>query len=250
MTKTARSASGIRLATFNLRHGAPADRYRGDPDKVAEACAGLNADILALQEVDQGTLRSKRADLAALAAEAAGMEVVFSKTMRIFGGSYGNALLVRGEIADVEPLMLMGGHRHRIRFGKRRIWLGHELRGAIIATAHTAIGSIAVAATHLAVERNVARTQLHHIVSELAQRDAPQVLLGDLNLSGEQLLAEPALADMKLVGGPATFPADSPKRRIDHIAVFGLTVQTVTTHQFPISDHRALIADVTLSTPS
>ena len=43
----------MRLATFNLLHGrSPADGVV-DPDRLVAAVASLDADVLALQEVDQ-----------------------------------------------------------------------------------------------------------------------------------------------------------------------------------------------------
>jgi endonuclease/exonuclease/phosphatase family metal-dependent hydrolase len=60
----------VRLATFNVLHGrAPADG-RVDLDRFASAVATLDADVLALQEVDRSQSRSGSADLTALAAEA------------------------------------------------------------------------------------------------------------------------------------------------------------------------------------
>ena len=123
---------GVRLATFNIRHGAPSRGYKGEPERVAAACASLAADVLALQEVDRGLARSGRADLAQVAADAAGMEVVFAQTMPLRGGQYGNALLVRGEIEDVEIVRLPGGYR---------FWVRREPRNAIVATARLSMTS-------------------------------------------------------------------------------------------------------------
>ena len=60
----------MRLATFNILSGrAPADD-RVDPDRFAAVVRELDADVLALQEVDRGQARSGYADLTAVAAEA------------------------------------------------------------------------------------------------------------------------------------------------------------------------------------
>jgi endonuclease/exonuclease/phosphatase family metal-dependent hydrolase len=62
----------MRVATFNILHGRnPADDLV-DVDTFAGAIAGLEADVLALQEVDRNQPRSHGADLTAVAAEAMG----------------------------------------------------------------------------------------------------------------------------------------------------------------------------------
>ena len=57
------TAATLRVATFNLKHGATAAGYIGNPALVAAACAELDADILALQEVDRHIWRSRFSDL-------------------------------------------------------------------------------------------------------------------------------------------------------------------------------------------
>ena len=62
----------MRLATFNILHGRnPADD-RVDVDRFASAVKSLDADVLALQEVDREQPRSHHTDLTAVAAEAMG----------------------------------------------------------------------------------------------------------------------------------------------------------------------------------
>ena len=62
----------MRLVTWNVLHGCSPDDGRVDLDRFAAAVRSLDADVLALQEVDLGQARSQGADLAAVAAEAMG----------------------------------------------------------------------------------------------------------------------------------------------------------------------------------
>jgi endonuclease/exonuclease/phosphatase family metal-dependent hydrolase len=240
----------LRLVTFNIKHGAPARDYEGDPDAVAEACAALEADVLALQEVDDGIPRSGRADLAARAAQACGMQMVFAPAIRIGGGRYGNALLVRGDIEATEVLGLNGARWLQGRRGGGRIFpIGREPRNAIIATVRVGERRLAVAATHLATQRDVSQKQLSQAVAKLQTKPQPWVLLGDLNRTAQEVGSEPLLESMELIKGPATFPSWKPRTRIDHIAIRGLTllpdsVRVVRSPQ--VSDHLALVADVEL----
>ncbi|MFP3714253.1 endonuclease/exonuclease/phosphatase family protein [Puerhibacterium sp. TATVAM-FAB25] len=61
----------IRLVTFNVQHGR-GDDGATDADRLARAVAALDADVVALQEVDRGQARSGGADLARAVAEAVG----------------------------------------------------------------------------------------------------------------------------------------------------------------------------------
>jgi endonuclease/exonuclease/phosphatase family metal-dependent hydrolase len=231
----------VRLATFNIRHGAPSRGWRGDADRVAAACAALAADVLALQEVDRGIPRSGRADLARVAADAAGMEMVFAQTMAFRGGQYGNALLVRGEIEDVEVVRLSGGYR---------FWVRREPRNAIVATARLADDdhagvTVSVGATHLSTQRWASRGQLTEVAKALTARPQPHVLMGDLNRTNVEVAGHPATRLIGFVdGAEPTFPSVKPVLRIDHIALNGLIVEAVNAVRFPVSDHLALVADV------
>lgn len=228
----------MRVATFNLKHGAQPDTYRGNPEKVVAACKELReehgADIIALQEVDKRVIRSGWADLAALAAKATGMEYKFARTMWFRGGQYGNALLVNGSISDVEIENLNGGRRFRYL---------PDSRNAILATVNVGETEYSVAATHLSTERTVAREQLSQVVGKLALRPLPQILMGDMNLGRYDTLSS-LPRDMEITDGPPTFPANHPHRKIDHIAVQGLSIQKVDAVRLPVSDHWALVAEI------
>lgn len=238
----------MRLATFNIKHGATAKGYRGDPEAVAEACADLRADVLALQEVDKGVPRSGSADLAAMAADAADMSVVFAPTMRLQGGQYGNALLVRGEIDAVEVVRLKGGRWLQGRRGGGRIFpLGREPRNAIVATALVGGRRLSVAVTHLATQPDVNRRQLPQAVAPLQDRPQPWVLMGDLNMTTDAVRSEPLLRSMDLLPAPVTFPSWRPRKTVDHIATKGLVVgdgRMRVVRSPRVSDHLALVADV------
>ena len=83
----------LRIATFNIKHGAQADG-RVDHPALIRTCADLDADLLGLQEVDSGRLRSSFRNQAALVARRLGYEIVYGTVVRHgVMGRYGNALL-------------------------------------------------------------------------------------------------------------------------------------------------------------
>src|SRR5207237_1261890 len=61
-----------RLATFNVLHGRALAEGRVSNQKLAEACAALDADVLCLQEIDRNQARSGSVDQIALVAAATG----------------------------------------------------------------------------------------------------------------------------------------------------------------------------------
>ena len=218
----------MRVATFNIQHGrTPA----GDVDVglVATVVAGLEADIVALQEVDVGVTRSGRVDEAAEIARAAGMTVRFGAASRVgWRGRYGNALLAREPIVDVEVVRLP----RLVRRGERR--------SALIAR----LGTVSVAVTHLSVWPPDTWVQLAAVVELLGRRPEPRVLLGDLNLPPAHVVSRVRAAGLTLAGGQPSFPASQPFTRIDHIAVGGLRIGAVTVVLAPVSDHRAGVAEL------
>lgn len=234
----------LRLATFNIKHGAPADKYRAKPQLVGEACAQLEADILALQEVDNNTFRVNRNDLTAQAAKATGMNAVFAKTMQFYAGSYGNALLVRGDIQDVE-IVALGGSK-RFKLARQHIKFGYEPRNALVATARINNQDISVGATHLTTEPGLQKQQLFQVLQRLYERPAPRVLLGDLNMTHRQIAAAGLLSAMDFVRAKPTFPVHEPRKQIDHIALDGLRHVHNQTHHMAVSDHLSLTVDAVL----
>jgi endonuclease/exonuclease/phosphatase family metal-dependent hydrolase len=232
----------LRVVTFNIRHAAPKDSYPGLPDRLAEACASLDADILALQEVDVGVPRSRKADLAKIAAEAAGMTYVFAKARKhAYRGQYGNALLVRGRITEVDVVRLAGDHRHTVRLGPLVLKPFREPRNAIIATAVIGDVRISVGAGHFAADPGARHAQLTTAAARLGQRPTPRILLGDFNVPWRRAAEwlHPyglTLAEAHLDPGLRT--------GIDHVAVDGLSVAHAQTRWLPISDHPAKIVEL------
>ncbi len=229
----------MRLATYNIRHGRVTGGHWRGTGRLVRSCAELEADILALQELDVRSIRSGFAHQPRRIARALGAEWEFSATRHIAGAPYGIALLVRGSLTDVEVLELPGG-------------VADEPRRAIVATVTIAggdggssRGTLAVAATHLTLHRADAEVQLAHVAAALSWRGpGPRVLLGDLNLGVEAVRPIVEAAALELVATGPTFPAEAPTKCIDHIAVAGLAVVDATVLATGISDHRAVVATV------
>lgn len=228
----------MRLVTFNIHHGTVASQGPVDPRRLADVCRAFEADILALEEVDQGTERAGRADLAAVVAAECGMDHVFGASHRIPGGRYGNALLVRGRIERSSVKRLPRVPRWRV-FQERRTML----RAEVVVHARR----ISVVVTHLAVAEEVNGAQLDRLLQRSARQREPRVVLGDLNRELERVAPVARTAGLHCVPHGSTQPVVRPRKIIDHVLVSpGFVVRSVEVRATEMSDHLALIVDVDL----
>ncbi|SES40037.1 Metal-dependent hydrolase, endonuclease/exonuclease/phosphatase family [Pedococcus cremeus] len=255
----------MRFATFNILNGrVPTDQHV-TLDGLTESVKRLDADVLALQEVDHNQHRSENADLTAIAAEAMG--AVEHRFVAALSGShgatgatwvaatgeehpdaaaYGIALLSRWpvhgwQVVRLPPVPLPVP----MRFGGRlRPYLVRdEPRVAVVATIETPCGVVTVVNTHLSFLRWWNGRQLRRVVASLVERSGPVVLMGDLNMGPEQAVR---LTGLQPAASALTFPVHEPTEQLDHILVGGgLVASGGEAMALPISDHRALTADLT-----
>ncbi|WP_188944935.1 endonuclease/exonuclease/phosphatase family protein [Nakamurella endophytica] len=252
----------MRLATFNILHGrSPADD-RVDLHRLAEAVRELDADVLALQEVDRDQPRSHLADLTAVAAEAMG--AVAHRFVAAISGTpgatwmaatgreqpgtaaYGIALLSRypadswqvvrlPRIPVTVPVYL--------RTPRKVILVKEEPRSVVVGRLRTPFGPVVVANTHLSFVPGWGRLQLSRLRRDLAAFTEPVVLMGDLNMPAPR---PAAITGWTSLGAAPTFPVESPDRQLDHILLRGSlgAVTGVRAPALALSDHRALVVDV------
>lgn len=226
----------VRIVTFNVHHGTVAKAGPVDPERLGAVCAAFDADVIGLQEVDLGTYRTGRADLAAVVARGCGMDHAFGAARRFPGGWYGNALLVRGELRSWSVRALP-------RFPAWRLL--QERRAVLEAEVEVADGALAVAVTHLAVPQGVNGPQLDHLLAGLAGRNGPMAVIGDLNRRPAGVEAPARAAGLTMVPHGPTNPVPHPVRPIDHVLLGGgLRATGVEVRETDMSDHAALLVDV------
>ena len=251
----------MRLATFNVLHGrSPADG-RVDVGRFAAAVRTLDADVLALQEVDRAQPRSGSADLTAVAAEAGGYACArFVPALHGEPGSwrpasdsaadsapaYGVALLSRLPVLSERTV-----HLPALRVpvpvvfsGRRRVQVVRdEPRVAAVARLATGNGELTVVSTHLSFLAGWNLLQLRRLVQGLAGEQR-LVVAGDFNLPTDAVVRASRLRPL---AAGATFPAHDPVRQIDHLLARGAVTETgARVWDLPLSDHRALSAELAL----
>jgi len=252
----------MRLATFNILHGRTVADGVVDLERLRAAVKALDADVLALQEVDCDQPRSQLADLTAVAAEAMG--AVSHRFVAALAGTpgatwiaatgeeqpgtaaYGVALLARYPARHWQVLRLP---RIPMRFpmylpGPGKVMMvREEPRAVVMAQLDTPCGTLTVANTHLSFVPGWNRVQLRRLHRDLAGMPGPRVLMGHLNMTPPT----PAkVTGWRSLAAADTFPADRPDRQLDHVLIDdkGLRVMRVDAPELPISDHRALVVDV------
>jgi endonuclease/exonuclease/phosphatase family metal-dependent hydrolase len=254
--------AAMRLATFNILHGRSPGDGLVDLARFAAAVRELDADVLALQEVDRDQPRSGGADLTAVAAQAMGApEHRFVAALAGTPGAtwsaatgeeqpgsaaYGVALLSRYPVRSWRRLPLPALRTPvplRVPSRKLPIVVRDEPRVAVAAVVATPHGDVTVAATHLSFVPGWNAVQLRGLLRGLGAGADPFVLMGDLNMGPAQ--AQRLTGMRPLAAGP-TFPADAPARQLDHILARGDLPPAAagTVHCLPLSDHRALSVDL------
>lgn len=228
----------LRVVTYNIHHGTDA-HDRSSMDQIAEVLAYLDADIIALQEVDMYLPRSGWKKQAAELARRLDMGYVFGAAKRYNRGAYGNAVLSRFSIAGYETVTLPDPREDRCC-----------LQVQIKAADHI-LGFFAV---HLGLNQELRLLHLQqHVLPNVLNFPGPAILAGDFNASSDQpeiQLVTQHLTDCfdynsgQLIN---TFSTQYPAERIDYIFVNSLVkVQQSYITAAHASDHFPVTADLAL----
>ncbi|WP_041833764.1 endonuclease/exonuclease/phosphatase family protein [Actinoplanes sp. N902-109] len=256
----------MRLATFNLLHGRSLSDGAVHADRVAQAVADLDADVLGLQEVDRAQPRSGHLDLTAIAAEALGAPAHrFAAAVVGTPGEtwqpwkseadntnplYGIALVSRWPVLRWQITQLPGAPiKSPVWVPEGRIlMIKDEPRILIAAVIDAPGGPMTVANTHLSFVPGWNLRQLRHAVRALRSLPAPRILMGDLNMPAGPVRA---VTGWHTLARRATYPSPAPRAQLDHILAdprgghaLGRVAQ-VATPAVPVSDHRPLVVHLT-----
>ena len=234
----------LRIMTYNVHRCVGADG-RADPRRIADVIAACQPDMVALQELDVGRLRTGGIDQAHAIAHPLGMRVHFHPALQVEEELYGDAILT------ALPMRLM-------KAGPLPGSVGFEPRGALWAAIEANDTEIQIINTHLGLPAYERMAQARALLGKnwLGHPECrdPVILLGDFNARRRSVVYRmftAKLRDAQLVlhkRARRTFPARVPMLRIDHIFcsgsvdVLGVEVprsQLVCT----ASDHLPLVMD-------
>lgn len=169
------SFKSLRMMSYNV-HGCSGMDGCISTERIARVIARYNPDIIALQELDVGRLRSGRIDQAEMIARKLEMKYHFHPVFRWKDEQYGNAILSRYPMALIES-----GALPKLSNKKRN----YEPRGVIWVTVEFGGEKIQVFNTHLSLWPRERTLQVEALLSEqwLQHPDCqgPVVLCGDFN---------------------------------------------------------------------
>lgn len=245
----------LRIMTYNV-HSCIGMDGRLAPERIARVIQRYAPDVVALQELDVGRVRTESADQAHLIAHYLEMDFHFHPAMHLEEERYGDAILSHLPLRLIKAGPLPGLADKP----------GIEPRGALWVAVETPAGPVQVINTHLGLLARERYLQAQALLGEdwLAHPDChpPVLLCGDLN-------ARPSSAVCRALGQRlndaqtvvqthqprGTFFGRLPMVRIDH--VFVDPSLEVTDIEIPAtelvrvaSDHLPLIVEVRVSSPA
>lgn len=239
----------LRLLSFNIQVGIGTQRYRhyltrgwqhllphrdraANLQRIGALLGGF--DLVALQEVDGGSLRSDYVNQVEHLAQLGDFPFWYQQLNRNLGrlAQHSNGLLSRLQPSLLEDHPLPGPRG----------------RGAILLRFGEGAEALAVVMMHLALGSRVRARQLAYI-RELVHGYRHCVLMGDMNTHASELLERSPLRDLGLVApqSRATYPSWSPQRCIDHILLSPtLPLERMQVLDAPISDHLPVAVQIGL----
>ncbi len=156
----------IVVATYNV-HGCVGRDGRFDPARIATVLRELDADVVALQELQWNPQDDALNILNSLAREL-NYDAIPGPTLLRHEGHYGNAILTRLKVSSVRAIDLSVP--------------GRELRGALDVVLVNGGSDVRIIATHLGLFPGERRKQMRQLLALLAHSPVdPVVLMGDLN---------------------------------------------------------------------
>lgn len=158
----------LTIASYNVHECVGTDGRR-DPDRIARIIQDLNADIVALQEVDfspRGETKSHQLDYLAAVT---GLHAVAGPTIQTVNAKFGNALLTRPEIHTLQL--------HDVSFP------GRQPRGVIDAIIAFEAKTVRILVTHLGLHARERRYQVQLLLKILDEHQHMDctIVLGDIN---------------------------------------------------------------------
>ncbi len=244
----------LRLLSFNIQTGISTGRYRHyltngwkhvlpheARDENLRLIGDLVADydVVALQEVDAGSLRSGFVNQVEYLAHRANFPYWYAQLNRDLGpiAQHGNGLLSRLEPSALEDHKLPGTFAGR---------------GAIVMRFRFGGADLLVVLLHLSLGERSRHLQLSYVRS-LIEGEANVVVMGDMNSHLGGLLFDSPLAYTSLVtaqDAKPTYPSWRPALALDHILVTpGLTIRSCDVLECNVSDHRPVAVRISVDDP-
>ena len=226
------------IMSYNIRN---ATNDYGAPDygNVATTILRHQPEVVALQELDSITQRSKHRDVLREVALLTQYFPIYGPAIDYDGGKYGLGLLCKHRPLSVNQIPLPGRE---------------EARTLLIAE----FDDFVMACTHLSLTEEDRMASLSLIKAEAERHHKPFLLAGDLNDTPKSDFIRLMTKDFTILSptNKGTYPATSPKKCIDYIACYKPTGSSIVLRgnkvleHSGVSDHRPIIASIQKKTPT
>ncbi len=227
----------LRVMSYNIHHGK--SLYGTNSiDSIQEIITESNADIVGLQEIESGMLRSGFLNQVEYLSTQLSMNQAFGANINILGGKYGNAIMSKYPIIAYENYALPSGR---------------EQRGFLRATIDVKGREIQFIVTHLGLSEEERSRQVSVIQRYMETLQGDIILVGDFNAHQDSMEIR-GLSKKLQDTGDITGKADQPtfdfpllSKRIDYIFVGqGLAIEGYEVIKSRASDHYPVQADLVL----
>lgn len=225
------SVDTLKIMSYNIHHGRNLfGRY--SLDEIAEVIKNSNADIIGLQELDNGVVRSRFQDQIKYLSEKLSMEYVYGFNHNVLGGMYGNGVLSKFPIESYENFHLPSGR---------------EQRGLLNTTINVEGKQLNFLVTHLGLNQQERQRQVNAISNYIDTFNNQVILVGDFNARADseeiQLLSK-RLVDTAYTTGnkEPTFDLPVLSGRIDYIFLDqSINLKTYKVIKSRASDHYPIV---------
>jgi endonuclease/exonuclease/phosphatase family metal-dependent hydrolase len=236
----------LRVLSYNIHHGEGIDG-RLDLQRIARVIRSAQPDLVALQEVDRKTARTRLVDQPRELSRLTELEVAFGGNLKVQGGDYGNAVLSRLPIARQDNHLLPS-----IKGGEQRGVLRVDVR------LPGERGLLTLWATHFdfradPAERLAAVAAIESLLADEPRQ--PALLAGDLNAVPHSEAMEALAKHWSATSTQEmpTSPVVKPKRQIDYVWYRPRdrfrVVEVRVLDEPEASDHRPILAVLELLEP-
>ena len=188
----------IRILSYNIRNAKGMDNIT-DYQRIANIITQSKASIIALQELDSVTQRSKGVDVLKELSQTTGMYASYGAAIAFQGGKYGVGLLSKEKPLNQKTISLPGTE-------EPRVLLMVEFE------------SYVVFCTHLSLTEKDRIDAVKIIEEAIKAYQKPVLLAGDLNDTPGSTMMQLLQHHFQLLSSNAfSFPSDKPDRCIDYI---------------------------------
>ena len=239
----------MKVMTFNIQHARNFVTGEIDYPLMAKTITDLGADIVGLNEVyGAGKLSPFRSQDDKIAGKL-GKEWAhyFARAIKLKGGSYGNGIVTRYGILDVETIPLISPPKTHPGY--------YEDRCILKALLDTPEGKVRFMTCHFGLqpeEEALAAETICKVLDEDKKNGLPTVLMGDFNVTPDNPVLDPIRerlidTDAFCEGPHLSFPTDKPNIKIDYIFVsVHFKVTSCVVPAVVAADHLPVVAEITL----